>query len=162
MKITIDVRDVLASITRAFMGHGGFSGSEKYRRLVLLEGFLEITRPFLLIMAVPMAGIGAFLAPGPLLSLPSLVIGVLAVMLAVGGIHVFNDWVDQKRDREVWPHRPIPAGRFPIKFAPVYAGILMISSALIIGIKFNLMTLAVLSVAIVLGVFYCLIARDRL
>ena len=161
MRITLDVDQILSSTAKAVMGHGGFPPSETSRGLSLMEGLIEITRPFLLIMAVPLAGVGAFLAKGPIPSPPTLGLGVLAVVLAVAGIHTFNDWVDRTRDLEAWPHRPIPAGRVPAKWAPVYAIFLMGVSLVITGLGFNRTAFTVLLVGLILGIVYCLVLRDK-
>ena len=121
----VNTNHVLGAVSRAMMGHGAFpatSVTKRWKRLSLLESSIEITRPFLLVMSIPMVGIGAFLSLGPLPSPFVLGIGALAVMLAVASTHVFNDWVDRERDKKVWPNRPIPAKRFPAALAPIFAG----------------------------------------
>ena len=157
----IGINEVLASINRGVMGHGAFPATERWKKLSLLESFVEITRPFLVIMGVPTVGIGAFLAPGPIPSPLILAAGALACMLAVAGIHTFNDWVDRERDETVWPNRPIPARRFPVALAPIFALFLMGLSAGLTWIYYNPTATAVLGIAVLFGILYCLFLRDH-
>ena len=157
----VGINDVLGAINKAAMGHGAFPTTERWKKLTLLESFIEITRPFLLIMGMPTVGIGAFLAPGSLPSPLILAVGALACVLAVAGMHAFNDWVDRERDKTVWPNRPIPAGRLPAALAPIFALFLMGSAAGITWIFYNPTATAVLGIAEILGILYCLFFRDH-
>jgi 4-hydroxybenzoate polyprenyltransferase len=157
----LGIYEILGSINRAEKGHGAFPATERWRKLARLEGFIEITRPFLVIMGVPTVGMGAFLAPGSLPSPLILAAGVLACMLAVAGMHTFNDWVDRERDKTVWPNRPIPAGRFPAALAPLFALLLMGLALGITWTLYNPTATAVLGIALMLGILYCLFLRDR-
>jgi 4-hydroxybenzoate polyprenyltransferase len=161
MQGRIGSKSMMESVSRGLMGLGALPPTEKRSKLHVLEGALEITRPFLLVMGAPAVGIGAFLAPDPLPSPIYLVAGAFAVMLGVAGIHVFNDWVDRVRDREVWPWRPIPAGRFPARWAPVYAAALLGAALAGTWALFGLPAFLVLLLAEALGVSYCLMLRDR-
>jgi 4-hydroxybenzoate polyprenyltransferase len=152
---------ILGAISRGVMGHGAFPATERWKKLTFLESLIEITRPFLLIMGVPTVGMGAFLAPGSLPSPLILAIGVLGCMLPVAGIHTFNDWVDRERDKKVWPNRPIPAGRFPAAFGPVFSLFLMALAVAITWIFFNPTAAIVLGIAEFLGILYCLFLRDH-
>jgi len=139
-KTRVGISEVLGAINRAIMGHGAFpagSVTERWKKLSVLESFIEITRPYLVIMGVPTVGMGAFLAPGVLPSPLRLAFGALAVMLAVAGIHTFNDWVDRERDKTVWPNRPIPSGRFPVVLGPVFAVFLMALAAGVTWVFYN-------------------------
>ncbi len=162
MKLSIDTKEIFPAVGRALMGHGAFPGTGGHRKLAFLEGLLEITRPFLVVMGMPTVGIGAVLAPAALPSPPVLLLGIIAVAFAVSATHSFNDWVDRRRDRTVWADRPIPAGRVPSGFALAYSGLLMAGSLVITLAVFGTTAFLVLLIAEFLGVFYCLVLRDAL
>lgn len=160
----VNINGVVGAIGRAMMGHGAFpatSFTKRWKKLSLLESSIELTRPFLLIMAVPMVGIGAFLSMGQLPSPLVLGIGVLAVILSVASTHVFNDWVDRERDKAVWPNRPIPAKRFPVALAPIFALFLAVLATGITWIFYNPKASMVLGATEVLAILYCVYLRDR-
>jgi 4-hydroxybenzoate polyprenyltransferase len=156
----VGVNEVLGSINRGVMGHGAFPATERWRKLTFLESLIEITRPFLVIMGVPTAGIGAFLAPGRLPSPLILAVGVLACMLSAAGMHAFNDWVDRERDRRIWPNRPIPAGRFPVALALIYGLFLMGLSVGITWIFYNPTAGVILGIVDTLGILFCLSLKN--
>jgi len=160
----VDTNGIMGAISRAMMGHGAFpasSATKRWKRLSFLESSIEITRPFLLVMAVPMVGIGAFLSMGQLPSPLTLAIGAVAVMMATASTHVFNDWVDRERDQEVWPNRPIPSKRFPVAFAPIFALSLAILAVVLTWIFYNPKASIILCITEVLAVLYCVYLRDR-
>lgn len=160
----VGIGKVLGAINRAIMGHGAFPAgpaTKRWKKLSLLESSIEITRPYLVIMGVPTVGMGAFLASGSLPSPLILAMGALAVMLGVAGTHTFNDWVDRERDKSVWPNRPIPAERFPVALGPIFALLLMGLAAVITWIFYNPTATAVLGIAEILAILYCLFLRDH-
>lgn len=156
----VGINRVLGAINRAAMGHGAFPATGRWRKLSLVEGLIEITRPFLVIMGVPTAGIGAFLAPGRLPSPLILAFGMLACMLSASGMHAFNDWVDRERDKRVWPNRPIPAGRFPAALAPIYGLLLMGLSVSITWIFYNPTAGVILGIVNIFGILFCLFFKN--
>jgi 4-hydroxybenzoate polyprenyltransferase len=162
LKLSIDTQDIFPAVGRALMGHGAFRGTGAHRKLAFLEGLVEMTRPFLVIMGLPTAGIGAVLAPAALPSPPVLLLGMIAVALGVSATHSFNDWVDRRRDRTVWADRPIPAGRVPSNFALVYSALLAAGSLAITLAAFGTAAFAVLLIAESLATFYCLVLRDTI
>ncbi len=156
--------DVFGAISRAMMGHGAFpatSTTKRWKKLSFLESSIEITRPFLLIMSMTMAGIGAFLSQGSLPSPLILGIGAVAVMLATASTHIFNDWVDRERDKKVWPNRPIPSTRFPVALAPILALFLAVLAIGATWIFYNPKASIILCIAELLAVLYCVYLRDR-
>jgi len=142
------------------MGHGAFPGTGPHRKLAFIESMIEITRPFLVVMGIPAVGMGAVLAAGLLPAPPLLLLGIIAVMFGVSATHAFNDWVDRRRDKTVWENRPIPAGRMPAAFAPVFALIMLAGSLAITATAFGMTAFVVLLVAEVLAAFYCMVLRD--
>jgi 4-hydroxybenzoate polyprenyltransferase len=105
---------------------------------------------------------GAVLAAGLLPSPPLLLLGMIAVALAVSATHAFNDWVDRKRDVKVWANRPIPAGRMPASFAIAYATVLGAASLVITGAFFGMTAFFVLLIAEAAAIIYCTITRDAI
>ncbi len=160
-KSYVSFGEILGSISRGAMGHGAFPPTERWKKLTLLESFIEIARPFLVIMAIPTVGIGAFLSPGTLPSPLILAAGILACIFAVSGTHAFNDWTDRERDKTVWPNRPIPAGRFPTTLALVFALFLMGLAVGVTWIFYNPTATAVIATAEILAILYCLFLRDH-
>ena len=159
MRLTLDTSQIFPAVGRALMGHGAYPGVGGHRKLAFLESLLEITRPFLVVMGVPAVGMGAVLA-GVLPPPPALLLGIVAVMLSVSGIHAFNDWVDRKRDVTVWENRPIPSGRMSAGFALVLSQLFFIGALLITWLVFGTTTASVLLIALALGMCYCLFLRD--
>lgn len=124
--------------------------------------FVEITRPLVLLIGPTMVGAGAVLALNGYPPLIKILLGCLAVMISVSGIHSFNDWADRKRDLQVWPNRPVPSGRIKGGEALIFS-LLLFSLALIMAYYiFNPTTFMVMLISIVLGAIYCLFARDRI
>lgn len=161
-------KDQLASIIaqhagpmlKGLMGHGGMSLKGRYTLVERLFSYFEITRPFLLLMAPPIAGAGAILANGKMPHLVSVILGALAACLATAGIHTFNDWRDRTRDLEAWPDRPIPTTRIRPAQALTYALLLMAASLLVVWYWFNPLATVILGVGIGLGIAYTLFLRD--
>lgn len=143
-------------------GHGGLPIKESYTSFERLLSFVEITRPFLLLMAPLLAGAGAVIALGGYPPLDKIIWGVLAVVIATSGIHTFNDFIDRKRDLKAWPLRPIPAGRMKSSVALLYALSLFAVCLLISVIFFNITTFIVFFIALLSGVLYCSFLRDKI
>ena len=161
-------RDELASVIsehagpllKGLMGHGGISLKKKYSMLERVYSYFEITRPFLLMMAPPLAGAGAILANGKMPHLLYVLLGAFAAVLATAGIHTFNDWRDRARDLEAWPDRPIPTARIHPTAALIYCILLYAGSLLIVWFSFNPVATAVLAIGIALGIVYTVFLRD--
>ncbi len=162
MRFSFDTNEIFPALGRALMGHGAFPGTGPYRKLAFLESLIEITRPFLVVMGIPAVGMGAVLAAGVMPSPPVLLLGIIAVMFGVSATHAFNDWVDRKRDLAVWENRPIPAGRMPASFAPLYAVAMASGSLVITAAFFGMSAFFVLLIAELLAAFYCLVTRDAI
>jgi protoheme IX farnesyltransferase len=144
------------------MGHGGIGPKARYSLFERFWSFFEITRPFLLLMAAPLAGMGAVLALNGFPRPADLVVGIVIPTLATAGIHTFNDWRDRVRDLKAWPARPIPTGRISANEALAYALGLMLVSVAITWLYFNVVVTIVLAIAIVLGILYCTWLRDSI
>jgi heme O synthase-like polyprenyltransferase len=149
-----------APLVRGMMGHGGIRFKNRYSVFEQIYSYIEITRPFLLLMAPPIAGAGAILANGKMPNLLLVILGALAAVSATAGIHTFNDWRDRARDQEAWPDRPIPTSRIPPSAALIYALLLMLGALVIVWFSFNPLATAVLAVGIVFGIIYTLFLRD--
>ena len=162
MKLTLDTSQLFAAVGRALMGHGAFEGRGRCGKLALVEGMVEITRPFLVVMGIPAAGMGALLANEALPTPPVLLLGAAAVALAVAAAHAFNDWVDRRRDSSAWPARPIPAGRVPAALALAFAGTCACVSLALTRIFFGQAAFLTLLLSQALAALYCLFMRDAL
>lgn len=124
--------------------------------------FLEITRPILLLFSPALVGSGIVLSIKGVPPTGKTLLFFIAVVLATGGIHSFNDWADRERDLLVWPNRPIPSGRVREKEALILS-FLLFSTALAISWNFfNSTNFLIMLVALILGCLYCLHLRDKI
>jgi len=150
----------MAGVMQRWMGQGNIV-KESYNTGDRLAGVLDITRPILSTMgALGVAGAAA-LAYGGFPAWGQCLVGFIAALLALAGIHAFNDFADRRRDVVCWPGRPIPAHRLTPR-----QGLLLATGsfavALVIGwFAFNPTCFAVSAVAIGLGCLYSAFLRDR-
>ncbi len=133
----------------------GYSWSEK------IGGLIDITRPRLCLMTPLGSGAAAVLAGGRFPPIAQCFWGFGAVALAVAGIHTFNDYVDRKRDRTVWPGRPIPSGRVGAFEALLLTVACFFTSAVITWFVFNEICFAILALTMLLGTLYSLNLRRK-
>ncbi|MDI6704246.1 MAG: UbiA prenyltransferase family protein [bacterium] len=145
-----------------WMGYGTTSTKDRYTTAERAIGFVDITRPILAMMGPLIAGAGAVLSIKGFPPLDKCILGSLAVLIATFGIHAFNDWADRKRDKLVWPNRPIPAKRVKESEALLYSIILFVIALFISWIVFNTTTFIILLIALILGCIYSIYLRDRI
>lgn len=150
----------MSSIMQRWMGQGNVV-KETYSLRDRLAGVLDITRPVLSSMgALGVAG-GAALAYGGIPAWYICIAGFIAALLALAGIHAFNDFVDKRRDVVCWPGRPLPSKRL----SPPQALLLTLASftvsLIIVWFVFNPVCFAVSAVSIVLSCLYSSYLRDR-
>jgi 4-hydroxybenzoate polyprenyltransferase len=125
-----------------------------------LAGALDITRPVLSTMgALGVAG-GAALAYRGFPAWSECLVGFIAALLAVAGIHAFNDFVDKRRDVVCWPGRPIPSKRLTPRQGLILATGSYAAALIIVWFAFNPVCFAVSAVAIGLGCIYSAYLRD--
>jgi 4-hydroxybenzoate polyprenyltransferase len=145
----------------ALTGRQARAGGSEYRLRDRLSGILALTRPIFFILTPLNAASAAVLALGGYPSLAKCLFGFGAVALASCGINVFNDYVDQERDRHIWPTRPIPSGRVKPNEARL---VIIVSLAISLSISwflFNPLTFFILLLAVTLGILYSAYLRDR-
>ncbi len=143
------------------MGYGVALARMSYSSRERAAALVEVTRPLLSMMGPPVAGAGAVLALNGFPSLSKCFWGSLVVLVAAFGMHTFNDWRDKRRDLRAWPGRPIPSGRLKSPEALALSLFFFALSLLGAWRLFNPTLLAVLVIALALGVIYCLVLRDR-
>ncbi len=93
-----------------------------------MNAYLEIIRPGNAVMGVIAVVLMAII--GENYNLP-IILGGIAVFLAMGGGNVINDYFDHKIDAINKPNRPIPSGRISLKNAKLYAYLLFLLSIII-------------------------------
>jgi 4-hydroxybenzoate polyprenyltransferase len=135
---------------------------QKSGALSRIIAFMEITRPFVLLMGPPIVGAGAVLALNGFPSLRLILVGSLTELIAVGGMHSFNDWADRKRDLQVWPNRPVPSKRIGSREAFIFSLLLFTIALIMTYYIFNPLTFLIMLICVVLGMIYSLFARDRI
>src|SRR4030042_6793152 len=100
----------MASIMQRWMGQGN-EVKQSSNVSDRLSGALDITRPVLSTMGALGVAAGAALAYGGFPIWSKCLIGFIAALLALSGIHAFNDFAGKRRDVVCWPGRPIPSKR---------------------------------------------------
>lgn len=93
-----------------------------------MNGYLEIIRPGNAVMGVIAVILMAII--GEDYNIP-IILGAIAVFLAMGGGNVINDYFDHKIDVINKPNRPIPSGRISLQNAKIYAYVLFLLSIVI-------------------------------
>ena len=150
----------MASIMQRWMGQGNIVKTS-YSAGERLAGALDLTRPVLSTMGALGVASAAALAYGGFPAWNKCLVGFIAALLALAGIHAFNDFADKRRDVVCWPGRPIPSKRL----APHQALLLTITSfaaaLVIVWFVFNPTCFAVSAIAIGLGCLYSGYLRDR-
>ena len=76
-----------------------------------LSGFLALSRPIFFILTPVNAASAVVLALRGFPAWQLCVIGFFAVALAGCSVNIFNDYVDRRRDRSIWPDRALPRNR---------------------------------------------------
>ncbi|RBQ22304.1 Digeranylgeranylglyceryl phosphate synthase [Candidatus Methanobinarius endosymbioticus] len=95
-----------------------------------MNAYLKIIRPGNAVMGIIAVILMAII--GTNYNIP-IILGAIAVFLAMGGGNVINDYFDHEIDAINKPERPIPSGRISLKNAKIYSYFLFII-AILIGI----------------------------
>jgi len=150
----------MASVMQRWMGQGNIV-KESYSAGDRLAGALDITRPVLSTMGALGVSAGAALAYGGFPVWQDCLVGFIAALLALAGIHAFNDYADKRRDVVCWPGRPIPSKRLTAPQGLLLAAGSFAVSLIIVWFFFNPVCFTVSAVAIGLGCLYSGYLRDR-
>jgi 4-hydroxybenzoate polyprenyltransferase len=150
----------MASITQRWMGQGNVIKSN-YTISDRLAGALDITRPILSTMGALGVAAGAALAYRGFPAWNICLVGFIAALLAFAGIHAFNDFIDQRRDVDCWPGRPIPGNRLTPRQGLLLAIGSFTAALIIVWFAFNTVCFAVSAVAVGLSCLYSGYLRDR-
>jgi heme o synthase len=156
--MTISGHDCVGTVARAARE---VSDTAAYKLSDRLAGFLLLVRPLFFILTPLNAAAASVLALEGFPSLAKCILGFFAVAFASCAVNVFNDYADRKRDREIWPERPIPSGRVKPAEALLVVIISVAISFSIAWLAFNPLTFWILLVAAVSGGFYSAYLRDR-
>ncbi len=151
----------LNKIARAGFGYG-LTAKEEYSFKDRILGFLVLARPIFLIMTPLNAASAAVLGLNGFPSLTQCLLGFLTVAFAGCAVNIFNDYVDQERDRYIWPARPIPSRRVKPKEALLQVLVLFAASLSMSWFLFNPLTFFILLLAVTLGCLYSLYLRDKI
>jgi 4-hydroxybenzoate polyprenyltransferase len=150
----------MTSVMQRWMGQGNIL-KESYNAGDRLAGAMDITRPVLSTMGALGVSAAAALAYGGFPAWDKCLVGFIAALLALAGIHAFNDFVDQRRDVVCWPGRPIPSNRLKPRQGLLLATGSFAVALIIVWFAFNPVCFAVSAVAIGLGCLYSGYLRDR-
>jgi 4-hydroxybenzoate polyprenyltransferase len=126
-----------------------------------VSSFLALTRPIFFILTPLNAASAAVLALRGYPSLTQCLLGFAAVAFASCAVNVFNDYVDQERDKHIWPDRPIPSGRVKSNEALLVVAVSLAISLSIAWFSFNPPTFFILLLAVILGALYSAYLRDK-
>lgn len=150
----------MASVMQRWMGQGNIV-KDSYNVGDRLAGALDITRPVLSTMGALGVSAGAALAYRGFPAWDKCLVGFIAALLALAGIHAFNDFTDKRRDVVCWPGRPIPSKRLTARQGLLLAAGSFAVALIIVWFFFNPVCFAVSAVAIGLGCLYSGYLRDR-
>ena len=150
----------MATLMQRWMGRGNVI-NPSYSLGERIAGALDITRPVLTFMGA--LGVSSAVA----LSLRAIppwhqcLAGFIAALIAFGGIHAFNDFVDARRDQSCWPGRPIPSRRLTSSQALSLAVLSFAVSLALVGIFFTRLSLEISLIAVALSCLYSGYLRDK-
>lgn len=82
-----------------------------------------------------------------------LILGAIVVLLFVGAGNSLNDYFDVETDKIAHPTRPLPKGTISRKFA-LYSSGVMFACCIILGLFINLLSLAIIILAIIAMIGY--------
>jgi heme o synthase len=96
--------------------------------------FLELTKPKVSLLIVFTALVGMVLASPGMVPLPALIFGTLGIAMASGSAAAFNHVVDRRIDEQMarTKRRPLPTGHLSKRQAVIFAGLLGVSSMLVL------------------------------
>jgi protoheme IX farnesyltransferase len=96
--------------------------------------FLELTKPKVSLLIVFTALVGMVLASPGMVPLPALIFGTLGIAMASGSAAAFNHVVDRRIDEQMarTKRRPLPTGHLSKRQAVIFAGLLGLSSMLVL------------------------------
>jgi protoheme IX farnesyltransferase len=98
------------------------------------QDFLELTKPKVSLLIVFTAIVGMVLASPGMVPLPALIFGTVGIALASGSAAAFNHVVDRRIDERMarTRRRPLPTGHLLKRQAVIFAGLLGVSSMLVL------------------------------
>ncbi|MHA1263959.1 MAG: UbiA prenyltransferase family protein [Candidatus Helarchaeota archaeon] len=130
-----------------------------------LFSYIEIARVSVIFMGLPFAMAGAAYALSLTLvpiSLAQAIVGVVAVFLVTGGVHTIDDYFDRKRDRMLWPDRPLPSRGLTPKGAILIYLVSCGIGFVLISIFFNISCVFILLIATIWTTTYTGYLRERI
>ena len=116
------------------------------------RSFYELTKPRVVMLIVFTSIVGTLLAVPGLPPLDALIFGNLGVGLAAASAAVVNHVLDERIDAQMsrTKRRPLPTGKLSPRAALMFAGVLCVSSMLVLVLLVNTLT-AVLTFASLIG-----------
>jgi protoheme IX farnesyltransferase len=150
----------MSSIMQRWMGQGN-TVKASYTTGERMAGALDLTRPVLSTMGALGVAAAAALAYQGFPAWNKCLVGFIAALLALAGIHAFNDFVDKRRDVVCWPGRPIPSKRLAANQALLLTIGSFSVALVIVWFVFNPTCFVVSAIAIALGCLYSGYLRDR-
>jgi 4-hydroxybenzoate polyprenyltransferase len=139
----------------------GLATTTTYNARERIAGFLGLVRPIFFILTPLNAASAAVLALPGYPPFAKCILGFLSVAFASCTINVLNDYIDRKRDKSIWPDRPIPSGRIKPGEALAVAFTSAAISLSLAWFFFNKLTFLILLLSMVLGAFYSAYLRDK-
>lgn len=126
-----------------------------------LFGFFTLVPPIFLFLTPVNAASAVVLSIGGYPPWDKAILGLITVAFAGWGVNAINHYIDQGRDKIIWPQRALPAGRVNPIIALMSALLAFICALLLSWFFFNPTSFVILLLAIMLGAFYSVYLRDR-
>lgn len=125
----------------------------KYNPYEKIAAYIEITRPWWIIVLLPVMIGPAFIASDGDLPVLKILPAVLSFIFFKCSATVFNDFFDRDLDKIIHGNRPIPSGRMSEREA-IILGVLLIIFGFVCAVLVNLSFLIVSSFSILLYIIY--------
>lgn len=125
----------------------------KYTLSERIYAFIEITRPWWLIVLLPVFIAPAILAARGMPPLEPFIIGIISFIFMKSGASTINDYFDRDVDRIIHKNRPIPTGRISANDAFAYSMLLFVIS-LFLAIAVNRIFFALILTCIIVCIFH--------
>jgi protoheme IX farnesyltransferase len=150
----------MATLMQRWMGQGNVV-SAHYSLSEKLAGAVDITRPVLTFMGALGVASAAAIAKGGFPTWGQSLAGLIAALVAFGGIHAFNDFIDARRDTTCWPGRPIPSRRLTSRQALILSVLAFAVSLVLVWQYFSRLSFEISLIAVSLSCLYSSYLRDR-
>lgn len=115
--------------------------------------FIEITRPWWLIVLTPIFIASALLANNDVLSSSLFIIALISAIFLKLGISTLNDYFDRDVDKIIHPNRAIPSKRIKPQVACIY-GMVLITISLSLAFLVNLSFLTIVFLIITISILH--------